>query len=99
MFSVRSRCLLCMNGRHTGRAHSEYQHQCKDMEGRVVVATAALGPARRTLFVLPAEQLCAQQVGGYVGPRHAWTCSVTPRCRIPKSKRALTILFTRRHCG
>ena len=56
---------------HTSSAHSENEYEGKDMKRRVVVAAIAFCPARRTLILLPAEQLGAQQMRRDVYPLQA----------------------------
>lgn len=67
-------------GTLTRRTQREYQKKCEYVCWRVVVTSAALGPARRSLIVLPSEQLCTQQACRHVGPREAWHSRLISHC-------------------
>lgn len=53
----------------TSSAQCEDEDQRKDVEGRVVGAFAALGPASRPLVILSSAKLVAEEIGRDVAPR------------------------------
>lgn len=71
MFSMAATWKSALNVRHTSCAHSEDQHEGKDMQGCVIVAAVALGATLWTFMFLPAEQFGAQQMRRNVHPLHA----------------------------